>query len=168
MSQFWAAANITAGRHRIEGPGDAAGFNVLQAVRACLSHGLVAPLWLVYAYNKRFDRVLNYHVGSWDHPDAFGLPNPKGSHLAALRKARLGRLEVSIAVHDLLQREPATPIDKALFERVGRPLGFGATLTERYYYEGRSEVPERLNPKGQRVRTPAKRANFRGIQKRPR
>ena len=38
------------------------------------------------------------------------------------------------ALNEELVRFPETPIDKGLFETIGKPLGFGATLTDEYYY----------------------------------
>jgi hypothetical protein len=111
------------------------GFAVLAAVRICGTHGLVMPEWLVLAFNCRYDAVLNCRAASWDDPKSFGRPYKKGAHITALRKARVKRFAVHSAVHEILSMEPRTAIDKALFERVGIPLGLGATLAEEYYYQ---------------------------------
>lgn len=108
------------------------GFSVLGAVRICVTNGLVAPEWLAYAFNRRYDNVLNCRVGSWD--SAFGRPYPKGVHLSALKKKRNYSIAVHNAVTELRRKEPDLPIDKALFERVGKGFGLGATLAEEYYY----------------------------------
>jgi hypothetical protein len=113
------------------------GFAVLACIRRCVTHGLVAPEWLAYAFDRRYDAVLNCRAGSWDSLLAFGKPYPVGTHLNALRKARLNRVKVRLDVTDILQREPETPIDKGLFERVGKSLGLGATLTEEFYYQAK-------------------------------
>lgn len=116
------------------------GFAVLAAVRICGTHGLVMPLWLVYAFNRRYDSVLNCKASSWDDPLSFGRPYPKGAHINALKKARYFRLAVLNAINAIKASEPETPIDKGLFERVGRPLGIASTLTEEYYYEAKKMV----------------------------
>ena len=113
---------------------DGSGFVVLEAIRMCVTHGLVAPEWLAYQFNRRVDAVHFARVGSWDDQSAFGRPFPKGTNLAALRKARTGRLAVWLSVVTKLRESPETPIDKSLFEAIGQPLGFGTTLTEKYYY----------------------------------
>ncbi len=134
LHQFFAAKQIEANKAGIDA-GD--GFAVLACIRTCVTHGLIAPEWLVYAFNRRYDAVLNCRVDSWDSPLAFGKPYKKGAHLAALRKARTKRFAVLNAVKDIRSREPKTPIDKGLFERVGGPLGLGATLAEELYYQAK-------------------------------
>lgn len=132
--QAAAAKQVEASRHAIDA-GD--GFAVLACIRLCVTHGLVAPEWLAYAFNRRYDTVLNCRADSWDSPLAFGRPYKKGTHLAALRKARTKRFAVWNAIDDIRKREPETPIDKGLFERVGGPLGVGATLAEDFYYQAK-------------------------------
>lgn len=116
------------------------GFSVLAAIRICLNHGLVGPEWLSYAFNRRYDQVLNCRAGSWDDPKAFGKPYKKGAHLNALRKKREKCFAVLNDINEIRAREPSTPIDKALFERVGKRLGLGGTLTEEYYYHAKNIV----------------------------
>lgn len=110
------------------------GFAVLVAISHCVTSGLVAPEWLADAFNRRYASVVGFGVGSWDDPPAFGRPYPKGTNLASLRKAAKGSRAVWQAINEELVRFPETPIDKGLFEKIGKPLGFGATLTEEYYY----------------------------------
>ena len=110
------------------------GCAVLEAVYHCAMRGLVMPDWLVSAYLKRYRAVTEFKTASWDSPLSFGPPYPKGTNLAAKRKRRMFRIRVHNSVVSILQAEPETPIDKSLFERVGRPFGLGATLTEEYYY----------------------------------
>lgn len=132
LSQFLGAKRIEGMKAEIDA-GD--GFAVLACIRICVTNGLVAPVWLAYAFNGRYDAVLHCRAGSWDSPLAFGKPYRKGAHIAALRKAREKRWAVWNAINDIRRREPETAIDKGLFERVGRPLGLGATLAEEYYYQ---------------------------------
>ncbi|MCB1959256.1 MAG: hypothetical protein KDE68_01815 [Rhodocyclaceae bacterium] len=134
LYQFVAAKQIEAMKAKVDA-GD--GFAVLTCIRICVTRGLVAPVWLAYAFNRRYDAVLNCRAGSWDSPLAFGKPYRKGAHIAALRKARTNRFAVWNAINDIRQREPETAIDKGLFERVGRPLGLGATLAEELYYQAK-------------------------------
>ena len=116
------------------------GFAVLAAVRICGTHGLVMPLWLVFAFNRRYDAVLNCRAASWDDPESFGRPYKKGSQLSAMRKARTLRFAVLNAVGDILSKTPDTPIDKQLFEQVGGPLAIGATLATEYYYQAKKII----------------------------
>lgn len=110
------------------------GFAVLAAVQLCGTNGLPMPLWLVYAFNRRYHSVLQARADSWDSSESFGKPYPKGMHLNARRKERVLRFRVWIDVYDILNKEPDTPVDVALFERVGGPIGLGASLASKYYY----------------------------------
>jgi hypothetical protein len=108
------------------------GFATLAAVRKCGTAGLKMPLWLVYAFNRKYDAVLNFQAVSWDAPESFGKPYPKGIVRAAKRKKRV----LSVAVLNAVRLEKQTTgaaIDKALFEKVGDPLGLGVTLADEYY-----------------------------------
>ncbi|MFT3963707.1 hypothetical protein [Propionivibrio sp.] len=165
LYQFGGACNVVRLKDEID-KGD--GFAVLAAIRECVTHGLVAPDWLAFAFNRRYDNVNMARVGSWDDPKAFGRPYPKGTNLAARRKARVGRLAVWLSVVTRRKTSPETPIDKGLFEEIGKALGFGATLAERYYYEqkklhillfGKNSNAVGMNP------TPTKKGKIAGLLK---
>ena len=116
------------------------GFAVLAAVRECGSCGLTMPDWLVYEFNRRYDAVLNMRSMSWDDPLSFGKPYPKGTTQSAKRKARLLEPQVWNALNLVLKMEPDTPIDKGLFERVGKPFNIRSTLAEKYYYSAKKRL----------------------------
>lgn len=105
------------------------GFVVLHCIRLCVTHGLVAPEWLAYAFNRRYYQVSSCRVGTWD--EAFGKPYP-GKHLAKLRQRRELKFDVYLRVSESTQA-----IDEALFERVGHEFGIGKTLCSELYYEAK-------------------------------
>lgn len=154
VAQASAAHSVLELKSKIDG---GSGFAVLSAVRYCLTHGLVAPDWLARAFNRRYDAVSMYRAGSWDSPLAFGKPFKKGTNIAARRKAKIGRIQVFNAVRDRMRRDPDTAISKQLFEEIGHSLGFGATLTEKYYYEVIKMADE----------NPAKKRKAAGLPKKP-
>ena len=123
--QFFAAKHIEAMRPAIEA-GD--GLSVLSCIRQCVTHGLVAPEWLAYAFNRRYDAVLRCRANSWDSPLSFGRPYKKGTNINARQKEQVGRFQVYNAIYDKLQKNPETPIVKGLFEEIGAAFGYGATL----------------------------------------
>jgi len=131
------------------------GFDVLACVRICANHDLVMPEWLAFAFIRRYDAVLNCRALSWDDPAAFGKPYPEGKHLSALRKARVNRSAVWNMVNSILAANPERAIDKGLFEEVGKELGLGATLADKYYYQAK-----------RRLLNPAKMGNIAGLHKR--
>lgn len=130
--QFAAAKRIEALKPLVEA-GD--GFSVLDCINQCVSHGLVAPRWLACAFSRRYNAVNQCHANSWDSPLSFGRPYKKNANISAMRKERVGVFEVYVAVCEKLQKFPIPPIDKGFFAEVGKPLGYGATLTEEYFYK---------------------------------
>ena len=147
------------------------GFAVLDAISRCVIHGLVAPDWLAHEFLRRYRVVQQLHVGSWDDPIAFGKPYPKGTNLAARRKARVGRIKVWNAAVKKIHSNPDTPIDKAFFEEIGKPFGFGTTLTEEYYEQAKKMFgycpKKRWNRPAKHV-YPAKFKKTAGLLKKPR
>lgn len=69
LFQFINALQINEQRQKVEN-GD--GFAVLYCIRMCVTSGLVAPEWLAYAFNRRYDAVNWGRAISWDDPLAFG------------------------------------------------------------------------------------------------
>ena len=143
LFQFFAVQHCIALREEVEE--DGSGFAVLSAVRQCGTYGLVMPDWLVYAFNRRYDAVLNFRALSWDDPESFGRPYPKGTNRAAKRKKRVLSFAIFNDVRFFVESQPGTPIDKALFERVGGEHAIGATLAEEYYRHAKALL-QRINP----------------------
>lgn len=134
--QYAAVQRCNSLRVEIEETGS--GFAVLAAVRQCGTFGLPMPVWLSCAFNRRYDAVLNFRATSWDSPLSFGKPYPKGTNQQARRKARVLRFGVLNAVKEILATQPDTPINDALFARVGKSLNMGRTLTAELYSEAKS------------------------------
>lgn len=160
ISQWYAAQRIERERELID-QGD--GFAVLACIRSILTNGLVAPKWLSYAFNKRYDVVLNCLADSWDDPRAFGRPYKKGKHINALRKERILKPQLHTIVSSILRAEPDTPIDAGLFERAGQiakpPVG--KTEAERIYRIAKKEFDIILYGK----LNPVKTRRFAGIKR---
>lgn len=160
ISQWYAVQRIERERELIN-RGD--GFAVLACVRSILTNGLVAPKWLSYEFNKRYDLVLNCLTDSWDDPKSFGRPYKKGKHINSLRKERILKPQLQNIVSSILQAEPHTPIDAALFERAGQlskpPVG--KTEAERIYRIAKKESDIILYGK----LSPAKTRRFAGIKR---
>jgi hypothetical protein len=115
-------------------------FALLSAIRECANFDLVMPDWVAQNYIRRFDRVLNCHVKSWD--EAFGKPYAKGAHIAALRQHRTLRLAILSRIRQVRAMEPDTPIDDGLFERVGAEFGIGKTTCSELYYQADRMFPK--------------------------
>jgi hypothetical protein len=122
-----AAEELKTERERFE-RGDKAA--LLGAVRICANHDLPLPSWASRAFIAAYDRVLRLDTGSWD--DAFGRPYPKGKHLAAMKKKRLHRVPVKVAVDRA--HKAGRAIDETLFSQVGKEFGLGITLVAELYY----------------------------------
>jgi hypothetical protein len=91
-------------------------FTLLHAICVCANHNLVLPKWAARAFIKRFTRVLTCETDSWD--GAFGRPYRNGFHLAKARQRLQLRFRVYLRVREILEAEPKTPIDEALFVAV--------------------------------------------------
>ena len=109
------------------------GLLLLYAIRGCAKYGVAMPEWMAQEYMKVFDSVWNAKVTSWDA--AFGAPYKKGAHLGQVRKRKEDRKKVWMLVLIEVGAAPNTPIDAALFERIGEKLGLKKTATEKLYYE---------------------------------
>ena len=107
--------------------------NPLDGMAVCAVHDVVAPDWLARAYLRGFYAVTTCRVRSWDQ--AFGAPFPKGTNLAARRRARLHRVQVANLVTDTVMADPTRPIDKGLWDEIGTKVGEGVTRTEELYRE---------------------------------
>ncbi|MHB1188753.1 hypothetical protein [Thiobacillus sp.] len=132
VMQWGSASQINEWKQAVEA-GD--GYAVMACVSLCVTHGLIAPDWLAYAFNQKYYAVAACRAESWDDPKSFGRPFPKGKHLSRMRQDKFGRFAVWNAVCDTIKRDPDRAIDRGLFEEVGKSLGFGATRAERLYYE---------------------------------
>lgn len=135
ISQYAAVLRCKAQRAAVE---DGDGFAVLACVRICGTSGLTMPDWLVSAFNRRYDAVLNCDAVSWDDPLAFGSPYPKSTNLNALKKRRIGRLRMWCGVAEAVKAGES--VNKILFERLGEPYGYGKTLAENLYREALSHL----------------------------
>ena len=128
MAQCVAARRVLALRERIEGAGEGAGFDVLEAVAAVALAGLVMPDWLVDAFLQRYRSVQHLQAKSWDHPDAFGPPYPKSFRVAERRQRALQRMEIAVLVMDYRQ-SCTRPLDALWneFDRSPRSTAPGLT-----------------------------------------
>lgn len=87
------------------------GFDVLAAVALCALRSLVMPDWLVRDFLQRYRAVQQLRAGSWDDPESFGRPYPKGAQIGATRRRRHNRLIVANAVLNFVKMNPDAPLD---------------------------------------------------------
>lgn len=167
IHQFATAHELDEKRASIE-TGD--GFDVLQGVAMCATANLKMPDWLSVAFLKRYRQVQQLHVGSWDDPKAFGRPYPKGAHLSALRRRRNGRYKAAEAFRALVESDPRRPVDKGLWEEIGRNIGEGATQAENLYREalrmGFAETASAIRNRFTTSARPAKLSKLAGVRRR--
>lgn len=145
------------------------GFAVLEAIAACVAHGLVAPEWLASAFVGRYRAVQGLRADSWDAEIAFGRPYPKGAQLARLRARRKARLKLANLVQAHVAKNPDLPMSVEQWEDIGRAANVGKTLAQELYSEAVSlglakpiaELRATYNGNGQ----PAKRRKVAGGDK---
>lgn len=136
LFQWAGAERVKQAKHSIEN-GD--GFAVLMCIRICVTNGLVAPKWLAYAFNRRYDAVNLGRALSWDDPLAFGKPYKTGTQKNSVKKRRMLTFSAWNIATTILSEEPGTPIDAAFFERVGKTTTppVGKTEAEKAYYRAK-------------------------------
>jgi hypothetical protein len=113
------------------------GLELLETICECGAHGLPLPPWVVKDLHHRLQKVMTFETGSWDH--AFGRPFPKRASLSKLKRDSKLRPLVHRCVTKILNDEPATPIDVALFERVAAEFQIGKTLCIELFYAEQRE-----------------------------
>jgi hypothetical protein len=106
---------------------------LLSAIYHCLLLKRSLPEWLRLAFLHTYEAHARFEIRSWD--EVFGRPFPKGTHLetekrnAELRPLIIERVEALKAER---------PIDKGLFEEIGRELKIAGTTVSDIYYDKRS------------------------------
>lgn len=133
----WASLHRLEGLRQLFASGE--GYALMLAIVICARHDLVMPKWVARAYTDAFDKVNGYRVRSWD--EAFGARTKKGAHLEPLRQRWLIGPGVLMRVREIKREKPETPIDNALFERVGQEFGIGRALASELYYESLDATP---------------------------
>jgi hypothetical protein len=107
---------------------------LLATIYACLEFRRPMPEWLQVAFRDAYEAAQQFKIRSWD--DVFGRPVPKGKHLATESRNLWLRHYVIGRVKALKAADPTTPIDKNLFEKIGReltPRRSGTTLSNLIY-----------------------------------
>jgi hypothetical protein len=127
-------------KERFEGGDKSA---LLYAIYHCLLLKRPIPEWLRLEFLHAYEAHARFEIRLWD--EVFGPPVPKGTHLktekrnAELRPLIIERVEA---------REAGTPIDKALFEKIGRELKprlSGTAVADLYYDERSRELREMIH-----------------------
>ena len=105
----------------------------IDGVAKCVKSYLLPPEWLAVAFLRGYYAVMNGRAGSWDA--AFGAPYPKGTQLAAVRRRRINRGKVALAVSDAVQTNPEGAIDDEFWESIGRAVGEGKSNAQKLHRE---------------------------------
>ncbi|HCI3972011.1 TPA: hypothetical protein NO321_000220 [Pseudomonas aeruginosa] len=105
--------------------------SVLEALRLCAIHELPMPEWLSAGYQQCFREWRHLHVKTLDA--AFGVTLPKGSHFAAMRKAR--RLAFAVPALVMRLKRKGMPVDEGLFHEIGKALNVSAGTAKSAYYK---------------------------------
>jgi len=109
---------------------------LLYAIYHCLLLKRPLPEWLRLAFLHTYEAHARFEIRSWD--EVFGRPVPKGAHLET--EKRNAELRPLIIERVKALKGPKTPIDKNLFEEIGRKLKppLSGTAVSDIYYDERS------------------------------
>jgi len=111
---------------------------LLNAIYYCCLLKRPLPEWLQLAFLDAHDSATGYDIKSWN--DAFGRPHPKGTHVIKEKRHFEIRNVIMQRVQELASE---MPIDKDLFEKIGKELGIGdGTTVSEIYYEERRRLKE--------------------------
>lgn len=111
---------------------------ILFALSRCYRYDLEVPGWAKEGLLRITDSIELFQARGWD--EVLGRPIPKGTHIASVRKRH--RLRPAVFNEVLAELEKGSPIDEALFERVGQKLGAGKSLVSELYYEEKKRATE--------------------------
>jgi hypothetical protein len=99
-------------------------------INFCFQQGRGVPSWAQEMFSAAVVKALEFEIKSWD--EAFGRPLEKGKQLDKERRKHRALSEVWRLVNE--RRLAGKPLDKALYEAVGKELGIGgATVVEEMY-----------------------------------
>jgi hypothetical protein len=115
---------------------------LLYAIYHCLLMKRPLPEWLRLEFLHTYEAHARFEIRSWD--EVFGPPVPKGTHLE--KKKRNAELRLLI-IERVQALKAENPIDKGLFEKIGRELNpplKATTVSEIYYDERSRELFERI------------------------
>jgi|SRR5215510_6269817 len=99
------------------------------------------PEWLRLEFLHAYEAHARFEIRSWN--EVFGRPVPKGTHLEI--EKRNAELRPLIMERVQALKAEGRPIDKSLFEKIGRglcPPLKGTTVSELYYDERSRELRE--------------------------
>jgi hypothetical protein len=111
---------------------------LLDAISICALRGIVIPEWAAIDYLAKWRNVIHHKVKTLD--EAFGAVHPKGVNLNAKAKRRKLALDVYNRVTDA--HAQGTPLDTALYEKIGTDLSIGKTLVQEYLAHARQLMDE--------------------------
>ena len=110
---------------------------ILYCLYSCFVAGVPTPPWLEEAFTDAYRGVFQFKIKSWD--DVFGRPLNKSTRPARERRNRRIANDIYERVEErhkeLTDKGRKRPIDKSLFEAVGKEFGVGGTVTSELYYE---------------------------------
>jgi hypothetical protein len=104
---------------------------LLMAIRSCCWMRRPLPEWARLAFLQAYDSATGFDIKSWD--EVFGRPHPKGTHLAKEKKY----LAVRSLIWERVRASKAMgkPINKELFEGIGKDLGVAGSVASEIYYD---------------------------------
>jgi hypothetical protein len=112
---------------------------ILECLHFCLAHKVPTPPWLEQAFENAYWAKVGHKIKSWD--EVFGRPLKKGIRPARERRNKLIKQKIYWRVLELHNCGAGEPIDKKLFEAVGKEFGVGGTVAAELYYEVKKRGP---------------------------
>jgi hypothetical protein len=107
----------------------------------CFVYRRPVPTWATKAFRAAYLKGVRFEIASWD--EVFGRPLKKGKQLAAeRRKAAIAERVLELVLRARHEEKPKKPINKELFESIGKKLGVGGTVAAEIYYQAHKKYLE--------------------------
>ena len=103
---------------------------ILYCLHWCFIGDVPIPPWLKQAFKNAFNAKSEGKIKSWD--EVFGRPFKKGTR----PERELYKRRIASGLYDRVEERHSAgePIDKSLFEAVGKDFGVGGTVAAELYY----------------------------------
>lgn len=133
---------VCALRNMYPNPGTLGGREIMEAVARCLEFRLGVPDWLATEFVRRANAVGHGKAASWDAPESFGRPVPKGmsaKRWAALCSESTKGEQLERKVREFLCVNPSAAW-LPVVEEEGRRLGFSEEKARKLFDEHRRDA----------------------------
>jgi hypothetical protein len=109
---------------------------ILYCLSFCIRNRVPTPEWLRQAFGTAYHAAVMRNIKSWD--EVFGKPLKKGKHLTKAKRDLMKGPIIASRVRE--QARAGKPIDKELYNDVGKDCGSNGTDAEQLYSDLKKDM----------------------------